>query len=248
MRFFEIDMIYELFASNITYLFSNLISLLFVPSTDHFVAVIRNDYKNNANCIFGYLILSLLVPLTLMITMVYMEDPAINDKYKEDFYLIEFIDFGRQIAYAFSAAFDEPWACIAFEIAWILFFSIVKPYKCISQYVLRGGSSFIVILGNVIALICKYGKIDFLSFEISISLACVACIPAILSFYFYFATEFEIEDDKKIENKKSITQDISGVITYEFYVISPIAWFFYGIFVPLMMDYFNNIYDQYHSI
>lgn len=201
----------------------------------------KSEYKNNANCIFGYLVLSLLIPLTILITMVYMEDPDIYDKYKKDYFLFEFIDFGRQIAYAFSAAYDEPWACLSFELLYVLSFSIVRPFESLCQYVLQGGNSFIVILGNVIALICKYSKINFLSFEVSISLACIACIPAILSFYIYFATEFEKEDEKKEKDDKYIKEDISSIISYEFFIISPIALFFYGIFVPLIMEYFNKI-------
>ena len=75
--------------------------------------------------------------------MFLMEDPDLYDKYEDGFVIFEFIDFGRQIAYAFSAAYDESWACIAFEILWIISFSIIRPFKSPCQYIFQGGSSFI---------------------------------------------------------------------------------------------------------
>ena len=85
----------------------------------------------------------------------------------------------------------------------------------------------VLLLGNIIALTCKYSKINFLSFEISISLACIACIPAILSFYVYFTTEFEIEDEDKKEDDNMVKEHISRIISFEFFIISPIACFFF---------------------
>ena len=79
-------------------------------------------------------------------------------------------------------------------------------------------------------------------------MACIACIPAILSFYVYFETEFEIEDEDKKEDDNMVKEHISRIISFGFFIISPIACFFYGIFVPLIMNYFNNLYDQYHTL
>lgn len=47
--------------------FSNILTLLFIPSTSIFVELISNEYKNNWNIIVGYIMFSLIIPIFLNI-------------------------------------------------------------------------------------------------------------------------------------------------------------------------------------
>ena len=100
------------------------------------------------------------------------------------------LDIIRQVVYAFFSAYDMLWYCLGLEILWILLFMIIRPFDSISDYILQGGSSLIVIISNSIALAFEYGKIESLSFASSVCIVVAACIPAIVSLYVYFGVDF----------------------------------------------------------
>lgn len=178
------------FGVKIHVLFTNILTILFIPSTSILIDLMHGEYKNNWNIIIGFIIFALLFPLFITTIYVFGDE---NDKYRKDnFIYFEYVDIGKQIIYAFVSAYDIPLACLAVELAWILLFLAIRPFKSPSEYVLQGGSSTIVIIGNIIALVCEYKKTGFLSFKSSLALVISACIPAIAAIYVYFIFEFEI--------------------------------------------------------
>lgn len=223
---------------------SSFYSLLFVPSTEYLIALMKGDYKNNANIIFGYIFLILIPSIIIVIVMISKDHPNIVEKYKDDFYKFEIIDLARQIAYAFSSAFDEPWACLFFELLWILLFSIFRPYNNYSEYIVQGGSSAIVIIANIIALVCHYNDNIFLSFYASLAIVCSACLPAIVSLFIFFAFDFEIDDKPCYDSP----EDSSEVMSVVFLVMTPLSLFFYGLIIPIIIKHFNNFYSYYHKV
>lgn len=233
--------------NNLPLLFTNILTLLFVPSTDLFVELMLGEYESNWNCIVGFIAFALVLPAVITWLLIFFGSSDLLDKYRDVYFVYyEFIDMARQIVYAFVSAYDLPWACIMIEICWILAFSIPKIYNSPSEYVLQGGSSLIIITGNTIALVCKYTHTAFISFKWFLLLVCAAFLLAVVAFYVYFATEFQIEEDDPVKKEERVK--LSIYVTIFFMAITPIAWFFFGMFIPIIMNHFNEFNSNCHDL
>ena len=246
-------------------LFSNFLTLLFIPSTSIFVCLIKDEYKNSWNVIIGFVFFSLVVPLVLYFILKWDEmdikmskyysifghymkdDPTFPKRTMKEFWFSLF-DIIRQVLYAFFSAYDMLWFCLGLEILWILSFSLIRPFDNISDYVLQGGSSLIIIISNSLAIAFEYNKIESLSFGSSIGIVIAACIPAIVSLYVYFGIDFDMPSDEDKKIKSDISNDVSEILLYFFLGLAPFAWTFFGMIVPIIKEHFDKYYSKFKVI
>lgn len=211
----------------VIYFIVNIFPLLLIPSAENFVSVIEGNYKGEWKIIVSFAGITLFIPFALSLVMVIRKNPDIVDKYrKSSFRFVELVDSLRQLAYALLAAYDILWGCLSVEIAWITLVLILRPYVNKSEYSLSVGSSLVVIISNSCLLYAHYHPSVTFGIEITIVLIVLACIPAVLSLYLYFALDFSVdEEEKDAEELKLSIVYLSDVAI----MISPLAWFFYGL-------------------
>lgn len=158
------------------------------------------------------------------------------------------IDLFRQIIYAFFSAYEMSWFCLGLEIFWILIFAIFRPFENKSDYILQGGSSIIIIISNALSLSFEYNIFKSLSFGCSMEIIVAACLLTIISLYLFFAIDFSIPKNKDKKLEEDIVEETSYIILLSFLIISPFAWLFYGMIIPLIKSHFDNYYSNYHVI
>lgn len=251
----------KMILGKLLFFFVNLFSILIIPCTNSFGKIMIGEFKNQWQCIIGYIVLGLILPIGLNFVLIYYDYPDICDKYKRREYginlykYIELIDIVRQVAYALSALFDCTWACIAIEIAWCIFVLAIRPYINLSDYFLTVGNSLVIFVGNVIA-ICMEKENKFFSFEAAVGFFIAACIPAIISIYVFFFLEFqtkldpcifklskipddELESDLLAIKNKYIGESFDKLSTV-FKIITPIAWCIFSLNIPIIES--NNLF------
>lgn len=227
-------------------LFFNFFSLLIIPCTEHFVEVMKSglNLKYNWQIIIGYIVIGIVLPVLMTLFLIICEYSDYTSKYKKDkdgYVYFELVDIGRQIAYAIVAAYDIPIACICIEIAWILAFIIPRPYKNLSDYFLQGGSSFIVIISNVIAIVCNYKNTGFLSFNWCLALVIVACLPAVISLYVFFAADFRYEEADSDSSSYGVDkEEATYFLSLYFKVAMPFVCLFFGMFLAVYASRVSN--------
>lgn len=227
--------LYEKILLKIVNFIFSLIPLLIIPSTERFVAIIQGSYKGQWTIITSYIGIALLIPILITLLMIIKGNSELSGKYHEGFYsYIELVDNLRQIAYAVLAAYDILWGCVGVEIGWILIVFIVRPYTNVSEYTLSVGNSLVVLISNGLLLYTNYNPMKTFGFTVTIVFIVIACIPAILSFYMYFAFDFSLDDDKSDAN----LEFEESVETLSIFAISitPLAWSFYGLVIPIFCN------------
>ena len=105
-----------------------------------------------------------------------------------------------------------------------------------------------VIISTVISLVCKYKKTGFLSFEVSVSLVIIACIPAILSLYTFFGCDFELGGDEEEDDDDEGLKMSYTAIALLLIFMTPYFSVFFGMFIPVIVDHFNDFYSNYHKM
>lgn len=157
------------------------------------------------------------------------------------------IDIARQVLYSVEGGFDLPWACIVIELGYVVLILCIWPYENKSDYSLSFGNSAIMFLSNGLALYANYSNKLYFNFTVSIILISLACLPAIISLYLYFFADFKFDDsDSILEGSDLDSCDDSSEINcslleYTIFYITPFAWFFYGMAIPLMRE---KIFDK----
>ncbi|KAK8837324.1 hypothetical protein M9Y10_036757 [Tritrichomonas musculus] len=212
---------------------NNCLSLLIIPSTEVFFKLVDNDFKNNLYPLLGYLANSIVLPLLLILSMVIIQTPSLENKYKKSesykfnfYYFFELIDTVKQIGYAIAIAFDVIWVCLIIEILWVILVFSIRPFVGISDYSLSAGNSFVLIVSNSILLYSSKNQSKYFSLAVCIIFIIMACIPAILSLYLFFIYDFDTNpDDTDDEKKNQASFKMWTITTY----LSPIAWLFYGL-------------------
>ncbi|KAK8890757.1 hypothetical protein M9Y10_035542 [Tritrichomonas musculus] len=228
-----------LFSTRVEYMIGNkilnflvtLITLLIIPSTECFIELMKGRYKNEWRCILSYIGLSLILPIAITLIDIFSYHQNITEKYKDDnefFYFIELIDIVRQIIYAIMAGYDFIWGCVIIDIAWAIFILIIKPYKGYSEYYLTCGNCIVTSISNCAILYSIYSNSGPFSFGLSVALVVLAIIPAVLSMYVFFIKDFS---PKYEYNNNSESMDYIG---YFVSIITPFAWFLYGLNTPLI--------------
>lgn len=242
------DKMSEYFMFKFPVLASNVLSLLYLPTVNHFVNLMSNgEYKRNWNCIVGFINFGILLPLVLILLMMFSTN--VTEKYrKRKLVFYEIVDMIRQLIYAFVSAYDVVYACIAVEVVWMIVIISHHPYCVASEYVLQIGNSLILLISNIVIVVYKAIIKDVLSFYASLGIVIAACLPAILSLFVFFGKDFEIVDEKlkeeKIEKRKKLST-IIGVLTS---LYNPFSWLIFGMVCPVIMQYFNNYYSNFHKM
>lgn len=190
----------------------------------------NDDYKNDWNCIIGYIVLGIILPSAILVFLISSENPEILEKYRdENFVFFEFFDIIRQIGYALASAYDQPIVCITIEVIWVLLICIPRVYDGVSEYFLQGGSSSVVVFSNILSALFKYRKIGSISFNFSLGIIIAASVLAIIPLYIFFIFEFEAV---RIEGKDKEKEISSNFVRFIFILISPIFffifWYFYS--------------------
>lgn len=217
---------------NLINFLSNCLSLLIIPSTEKFIELMKGPYNKDWRIIISYIAISLLLPVAITLINILSKHQSIVEKYKDDhsfFYFIELIDIIKQLIYAILAGYDIVWGCLAIEIAWIIFIFIIRPYKDYSEYILTVGNCLVTTISNIAILCAIYKKIQRFNFAASISLVVIACLPAIISMYVFFILDFGVDDDDDDYEYKPLIY-----VGYFTRIITPIAWFFYGLNIPII--------------
>lgn len=233
----------------------NCFTLLIIPSTEFFVQIMQESYKNSWNCIISYVGLGLLLPITLIYLMIRNNVSDIQEKYNNskfkffNYYYIEIIDVSKQVAYALFAAYDVFYGCILLEVAWVALIFALLPYPNKSDYSLSVGNSVIMFISNGAMIYANSNEGSIISFAVTIVFVVLACIPAVSSLYIYFIFDFEVEDEKPSENiddlddsnnqldqseKKNGFDKTTYNMANSIKALTPIAWFFYGLSVSLI--------------
>lgn len=203
--------------------------LLIVPATKYFMVVISDVYKYDWRCFCAYIVFSIILPISLTVVLILAKVQIMIHKYKNHWYAFaEVVEIVRQVIYAILAALDIPWACIGIEIAWIILVFAFRPYIQVSEYVIQCGNSLVIIAETAVCLAADHNGTEFLTFNVSIALVVVACIPAILALYIFFIFDFGYKPEDKTNNE---------LVTYMATAVkfaSPIAWMIYGLGIPLI--------------
>lgn len=206
---FHFEKVLDKLQQKISGFFITCLPLLIIPSTEIFSELNQGYYSNKWQIITSYAINTVIIPISIIISMIILRHPNISDKYKNSnskipYGIFELIDNIKQVGYAFLAVYDIIWGCLAIEIVWIILIFAVRPYISISEYSLSGGNSLIIIISNSVILYMNNHKSKKLSFGISVFFLVLTCIPAILSLYLYFIFDYENEDD---DDDSSLSSD-----------------------------------------
>ena len=218
---------------------AKVLSLLIIPSTENFIDMMKEDYENKWGCILGYVVVSLILPIGIdLIFILTKHIQTINDyKFREGFNFypyIELIDTLKQIGYSVSAAFDIPSACIAIECVWIVFILILRPYAKYSEYPSNLGQSLCSIIANSIA-VHHANTGQQINFAGATTLVILNCLPSISSHFIFYIFDFEV-DIRKVEKEETISFSTLGTITLWSILVSPFAWFVYGVNFPNIVE------------
>ena len=190
----------------------NCFTLLIIPSTEFFVKIMQDNYRNNWNCIVSYIGDGLILPIILIYLMVLNKVSDIKEKYNIakygffNYYYIEIIDIIKQVVYALFAAYDVYYGCILLEIFWVILIISLLPYKKKSEYSLSLGNSLIMFISNGAMIYSSLKNNAVFSNAVSIVFVIISCIPAVASLYVYFIYDFEVE--VKTENESDELNEV----------------------------------------
>lgn len=219
------------FTNKLISFLTNILSLLIIPSTEKFVELMKGPYSNNWRCILSYMALSLFLPLSITLLNILVGHQSITGKYNDNrtfHHFIELIDIAKQLLYAIFAGYDIIWGCLFLEIAWAVFILIIRPYSNLSEYTLTIGNSMVPCISNSIVLYSTYHEANRINFAGAVVLLIFACLPAIISMFVFFIKDLSFEVEIKDMS------NYSDFIGYYAKVITPIAWFFYGLNVAII--------------
>ncbi|KAK8892894.1 hypothetical protein M9Y10_030145 [Tritrichomonas musculus] len=234
----------DYFMFRIPLLASEILTLFYIPTVEHFVSIMTGDYKKNWNCIIGLISFGFLLPLFVII--ITSQTIAVRKKYRNRKCIIyEVLDMFRQIAYAFVSAFDIPYACIGIECFWLILTIFPHPYNDKSEYSLQIGNSLILIISNIIVIAYDKLKMGLLSFYFSIIIIAVACVPAIMALFLFFKYDFDIEEASEDSERKKAPSIIIAILLTGY---NPISWMFFGMIIPVIVEYFNDYYSHYRTL
>lgn len=210
----------------------NLIPLLIIPSTEKFVTIMQGNYKGQWTIIASYIVISLLIPTLITLLMLIKGNQEIREPYKEGNYCyVELVDTIRQVLYAIFAAYDILWGCAAIELFWVILIIAVRPYSGVSDYFLSIGNSLVILISNGSLIYANYVPMKKFDFTASIIFIAITCVPAVLSLYFYFIFDFNIEEDS--DDDEEYDKSVNAV-TFFAMTMTPVAWLFYGLVIPLI--------------
>lgn len=214
------------------------LSLLIIPSTENFIELMEEKSVRSWSCILGYIVITLLLPITMTVTKILTEYEEITRIYKKRekginyYHYIELIKIVKDVVYAIAAGFDIPGLCIGLELAWCIFICVIRPYEYISDYTSKLGESIMTVVTNSIAI--NLHRSGSLSFGGAVTLVVFLFLPSIISFFIYFIIDFkkDVNDLKEIEKIQNTTLYPICILTL---IISPIGWFVYGSNIPNMI-------------
>lgn len=231
-------------------------SLLIIPSTEHFVNIMQENYKNYWNCIVGYIVLGFLLPIAITFLMIKNNFPEICDKYIKreysyfNFYYIELIDICKQISYAILAAYNINVGCILLETVWLALIIVCYPFKNKSDFSLTIGNSLAMFLSNGAVLYGDKKGFEVFGFGTTVAFMFLICLPAIISIYIYFFKDFETQINERtteydlindnslnnyeIEKKYGFNKRAVDGLANAIKIILPFVWLFYGLNVSLI--------------
>ena len=116
------------------------LSLLIIPSTENFIDLMEEKSVRSWSCILGYIIITLLLPISMTFIKIFTEYEEITKMYKKRekgtnyYHYIELIKIVKDVVYAVAAGFDIPGLCIGLELVWCIFILAIRPYVYISDY------------------------------------------------------------------------------------------------------------------
>lgn len=218
-----------------------LFPLLIIPSTERFFMIIQSNYEGQWTIIASYAAIALLLPISITLLMIIKGTQDIRKKYIGGGYCyIEFVDIIRQVSYAICASYDILWGCAGLEAAWIILIIIVRPYTNKSEYSLTIGNSVVLLITNGSLIYSSYVPTKLFGYTVTIIFIVIACIPAILSIYLFFALDFSVNEDKFDEYEYE-----NSVNTLSFFAltVTPLAWGFYGLVLPILDNKVDLEYD-----
>lgn len=221
----------------------SLFPLLIIPSTEMFFSIIEGNYKGQWSIIASYIAIALVLPIAMTLLMIIKGAQDIQDKYKGPYYCyIELIDIMRQVAYAVCASYDILWGCVGLEIFWVVLIIIFRPYTSASEYSLSIGNSIVVLISNGSLIYTNYFPTKLFGYTVTIAFIIIACIPAILSLFLYFAIDFHLDDEDGDTDNYEFEESINSLSFFAL-MVTPVAWGFYGLVIPLIDNKVKINYD-----
>lgn len=223
---------------------TTILTLLIIPSTEHFIELMNSKYYNDWRCIVSYIVLSLLFPLLLTLFNILTEHDSIIGKYKDTScckcnfsYYVELIDIFRQLLYAIMASYDIVWVCLSIDLAWAVFIAICRPYRNKSEYILTWGNCLVTVMSNSVVIHASRKDIEKISLTVTVILVVAGCLPAIAAMYVFFWVDFDV-DANSLDKKELV---MNGFNLKFALVMTPISWFLFGVNLPLID---NKVYKQ----
>lgn len=216
--------------------FSELLSLLIVPSAEAFAETNKAIMYHNRWATIIAFIMVLIIPCGLILVMIISKIDDIYDQYVSDevysFLLpyLDLVDNIKQVLYAIFASYDNNWACIGLEAIWVLIIVALLPYKCKSNYFLSLGNSLVMFMSNGAALYADAHGTVFFSFAITLIFVIFACLPSIFAILVYFYCDFETKLEISDEN-----EDKLNIIFKSTKYALPITFFIYGLNVSTIL-------------
>ncbi len=219
----------------------NIFTLLFIPGTDSLTKIISGGYRKRWECYAAYGIILFIIPIIITLLTIINHNPDLNDKYKRagsslcnPYHYIEFVDIIKQAAFSLTSAFDFTYISLCIEIFWFLLILAILPFRRKSDHCLVLGSSFVVITGTSAALYSEKHGTKIFSFGLTLFFVIFSCIPAIISFYFFFFLDFEVKhvndsSDVDLSDDSSKGKSPISKAFYSVRIVTPFAFILYGI-------------------
>lgn len=216
-------------------------SLLIVPATENYVFFIQQSYAFPVQFGVGFVVLILIFPIIIINFMIKTDHPDIFNKYEQDpktkkcckYASIEVWDKIKDFIYAILAAFDISEACIIVELVWFIIIACKSPYLGYSDYCSTYGNVIVLLLSNIAILYAKIAQTDGYGFVWTAIFVFAAFIPAIVAIYVFFLKDFKytVDSPEKIREEEIILQNSIEVLVHVTRILTPIAWFMFGIII-----------------
>lgn len=225
---------------NLIQLLISLIPLLLIPATENFVAVLNSFHGVRWCTVLSYVIFTLCIPIVMTIDFIVNDNEDFQQKYKDinfcscaffPYQWLELVDLIHQVVYAFLASYDIPLGCLLLEIFWSITIILIRPYNQYSQFWLKFGESLVMIISNSVAIHAERVGTQVFSFELSIILVAIACIPVVSALYLFFIFDFKFTDEGSKETKFKNETKIMAIL---FIFVSPVTWFLFGTNIPFI--------------